>query len=438
MQGLLTHIKALNSEISLTPSQEAEIEPYLCSDPECVFPYGEPCEECRKAQIEKEAHRQKIVHANIHWVDEEALNAHPGQNATLRRNELQREAARQRWFEGGSWSEVLPSKVSVETFRYSTDGRDTQSSRGLERKDSVVHLRARTSSVSHTSLRRSGGDKVKPLLRKNESVHNLRSEASLSIASKSQLSLQSIQEYSSQGNHDLRSQPSLQSIQEYSLHGDLELKSQPSSEGIPETIIPLVKHHYPDEQSSTTSESTLTPVRYPFRPHEFPSRTITAISSSLSTHSTDTLDRSNLRMDNWLATLLSASEMVDPDPPLSLVNDTAYVDTSEQKLRVIVKASPNLVDIPRKQIEPVVESSADRRASVSSRTAASRTSSPGRSSSPSDPCPLCTNPIGDPRYQHLVKCKFAHDEKARLEDVLRRMKEHDDRRQAEGYKLYNS
>lgn len=30
-------------------------------------------------------------------------------------------------------------------------------------------------------------------------------------------------------------------------------------------------------------------------------------------------------------------------------------------------------------------------------------------------CPLCSNPIGDPKDQHVVKCQFAHDERAREE-----------------------
>ncbi|PMD35317.1 hypothetical protein L207DRAFT_587627 [Hyaloscypha variabilis F] len=35
-------------------------------------------------------------------------------------------------------------------------------------------------------------------------------------------------------------------------------------------------------------------------------------------------------------------------------------------------------------------------------------------------CPLCRNPVGDPRDQHLIQCQFAHDEQERMEASLRK------------------
>ncbi|KAE9380323.1 hypothetical protein N431DRAFT_539968 [Stipitochalara longipes BDJ] len=34
-------------------------------------------------------------------------------------------------------------------------------------------------------------------------------------------------------------------------------------------------------------------------------------------------------------------------------------------------------------------------------------------------CPLCRNPVGDPRDQHSIQCQFAHDEQERMEASLR-------------------
>ncbi|PMD54564.1 uncharacterized protein K444DRAFT_634285 [Hyaloscypha bicolor E] len=35
-------------------------------------------------------------------------------------------------------------------------------------------------------------------------------------------------------------------------------------------------------------------------------------------------------------------------------------------------------------------------------------------------CPLCRNPIGDPKYQHLLQCQFAQDEQERMRVMWRR------------------
>jgi len=36
-------------------------------------------------------------------------------------------------------------------------------------------------------------------------------------------------------------------------------------------------------------------------------------------------------------------------------------------------------------------------------------------------CPLCGNPVGDARDQHLIQCQFAHDEQERMEASLKRV-----------------
>lgn len=36
-----------------------------------------------------------------------------------------------------------------------------------------------------------------------------------------------------------------------------------------------------------------------------------------------------------------------------------------------------------------------------------------------NPCPFCFQPIGDPRLQHFLRCKYAHEEKEREERMLR-------------------
>jgi hypothetical protein len=35
-------------------------------------------------------------------------------------------------------------------------------------------------------------------------------------------------------------------------------------------------------------------------------------------------------------------------------------------------------------------------------------------------CPLCRNPIGDPKYQHLLQCQFAQDEQERMRVLWKR------------------
>ncbi|KAE8453461.1 hypothetical protein EG329_010322 [Mollisiaceae sp. DMI_Dod_QoI] len=40
-----------------------------------------------------------------------------------------------------------------------------------------------------------------------------------------------------------------------------------------------------------------------------------------------------------------------------------------------------------------------------------------------DDCPLCFKPIGDPRDQHLLRCKYAHEEKGRMDWLMRRGEE---------------
>ena len=36
-------------------------------------------------------------------------------------------------------------------------------------------------------------------------------------------------------------------------------------------------------------------------------------------------------------------------------------------------------------------------------------------------CPLCKNPVGDPTFQHVLRCQFAHDERERLGAALFRL-----------------
>jgi hypothetical protein len=35
-------------------------------------------------------------------------------------------------------------------------------------------------------------------------------------------------------------------------------------------------------------------------------------------------------------------------------------------------------------------------------------------------CPFCRSPVGDPKYQHLLRCQYAHEEQGRFEVLLRR------------------
>lgn len=35
-----------------------------------------------------------------------------------------------------------------------------------------------------------------------------------------------------------------------------------------------------------------------------------------------------------------------------------------------------------------------------------------------DFCPICHAPLGDPRDQHLLRCQYAHEEQARMEDFI--------------------
>ncbi|KAH6679490.1 hypothetical protein B0J14DRAFT_686580 [Halenospora varia] len=45
-----------------------------------------------------------------------------------------------------------------------------------------------------------------------------------------------------------------------------------------------------------------------------------------------------------------------------------------------------------------------------------------------DLCPLCYKPLGDPRDQHLLRCTYAHEEKVREEQAVKRMVERNRRR----------
>ena len=38
-----------------------------------------------------------------------------------------------------------------------------------------------------------------------------------------------------------------------------------------------------------------------------------------------------------------------------------------------------------------------------------------------NPCPICFQPQGDERVQHYPRCKYAHEEKVREEEMWRRI-----------------
>lgn len=48
--------------------------------------------------------------------------------------------------------------------------------------------------------------------------------------------------------------------------------------------------------------------------------------------------------------------------------------------------------------------------------------------SPENPCPICSKPQGDPRFQHYLRCKYAHEEQARMESFI----QHDTEREGWG------
>ena len=347
MNGIFS-LKALNSETSLTSSQALELEPYLCTDTDCVFPYGPACPSCSEAQRMKEEHRQHIVEAKIIWVDENTLHAPTGWNSAQKK-QVKKDVARERWFEeGGSYRSELASQSSMETIR---DLSNSQA--GTEKKASGT---LRPDAPTAKTLLSFRDHIAKRLVRKKKTVEHLLQPMSATPPPQHQVEVSDI-------------------------HSDeLEVLTRSSdSDSSAATVVPIRPHHKVVETSSESSRC----------------------SSDLSSITTGI---QNARLDDWLSSLPTSDSMADPHRPLSQLNNIEYLDTSNETAQVVHRGTPSLVNVVKRQPQPL--------------RALSRTSSPSRTTLL---CPLCSNPLGDIRDQHLAKCSFAHAEKAKLESMQQRL-----------------
>ncbi|EPE35204.1 hypothetical protein GLAREA_10901 [Glarea lozoyensis ATCC 20868] len=350
MNGIFNHIKALNSEASLTLSQQHELEPYNCIDPDCVFPYGPPCNECKEAQRRKEEHRAAILAARIIWVDDNDLKPRPSTTA-LHRKERKKEAARQRWFNSGSsGGSELSSQASSQTLRSESSSQTLRSVDDskveLVKKDSAITLRAQKSVVSLSSSQQVGNDGAERVLRRSQTFHNIRDPKP-----------------------------------------DNQTNNQSLSECTTTSVVPSGNRRSSISSTSLTSTIVPTPPQAILPSSEEPSDTSTTPTEA-SENSSTTQDH---RLKTWLTDLPSPTRMTNPYRPLSQLNTTEFIDISSGTPQKIVKATHTCIEIVKTR-QP--------------RTGA---------------CPLCANPLGDPRDQHLVKCRFARDEKARWEEMRVRM-----------------
>lgn len=314
MNGILSQIKALNSEPSVTSTQEQPHEPHHCFNDTCAFPFGDACPECRAAAREKEERRVKLIEARRawKWIKDDQLGEPTGRAVTPM-SEEGREERRQRWSEHGT------SSSSAGTLR------------------SVESLRSLMSVVSNVST-----------LRTNQSVRSLREILIAVPPSRSHRLTPRIENRNFQ-NDQQRNPCSPDSSQ-----NTIALEREPTEE-VPEVI--------------------------------------------------DTL-----RTQHWLSTLPSLADMTDSFNPqsqscrtsLQSIN-SSILDAPAQQAQSVLRATAKLIEIPAKPPR-----------------APPRTTTPSKSRN-SNLCPFCSRLIGDPTFQHLLRCQFAHDEKAQLDETMRRL-----------------
>lgn len=342
MHGIYGQIKALSSEASLTSSQqdeENEREPRMCFDPDCSYPFGPACAECRLEFEEKEKRKEARSSPNRwKWEDDESAKAEEQERPE---------------------SIISHSNASVDTFV--PDPRSKKSFRRLvdvypDTKESFTNLRE--------GIRRDKDDEAAktaldtPATRKQEGPGSIVSHSNVSVDSKKSF------------RHLVDVYP--------------ETKPKESFTSLREGIRKNVAE--PSSVADTSSNATVvgaeveTAIPAPSESEE-PDEINDLISDISRMLKRDT-DKVPTPVQDWLEEIpdLTPGSSQTKNPPINL---------------------------KRRSESPEPQASMHERPHRPSPRKAQRTIRQ------KELCPLCSNPIGDPKDQHLVKCQFAHDEHAR-------------------------
>ncbi|CAG8953461.1 hypothetical protein HYFRA_00010211 [Hymenoscyphus fraxineus] len=303
MPVIYGQIKALNSEASLTSSQEDqenEVEPRICFNPDCLYPLGPACAECSLEFAEKENRRVE-----------------------------RRSATRWKSTEEDTNRLVTPTNEEI----------------GQDRLGSIT-------SLSNASI-----DTFVPNPRNKKSFRHL-----------------------TDIYPDTKSRESFTDFRA-GIRKDSQ-KSRPSSSSSSSSTATIVEVEATPKRTSAKAESILSLTEEPETIDE------PAEISDL-THDFERLlaqDIVPIPIENWLESIPEPIPETWTENPQKLTRK--YPEPSSPE------SQKSIHEQPTRQSPPKIRR---------------------RRTQQNELCPLCSNPIGDPKDQHLVKCQFAHDERDREE-----------------------